>query len=795
MTERKHPLAECERCPLYDAKGPVMGAGPEGAVRVAVVGEAPGFVEATTGRPFAGPSGQVLNELLRNNDIRREDVYVTQAVMCRPDRDSATPPEAIDACRPRLYDELVDKNPDYTLAMGAVAAKSLGLKGAMSKLRVGPPKKVTIMAEDDDPYHLQVIPTWHPAYAMRLPDALPSIDLDISKINKGATAHVYEEPIITVIEDQQEAYDALYELWDMPGPFAVDIETGFEKDDLDVHADRRPLLCVGVAYERGKVAIFGESLMDNMPFLASLGELFVKKPLIFHNGKSDVAGLFPVMGAVNMVYDTMLEHYSLDERTGGHGLGVLGIEMLGTPDWKSWTKPYLAKGKEKNFADIPRDLLYRYNAIDCDVTYRLHERFWGELTWQGRTKLPSETLVPAANQLVYPEMDGLVFDMPYSQELASKLAEQLATLRTKIAEYIGREINPGSWQQLLVLFDEREWYIPTKKGKPSTGAPELQRAREEGKYDDEAEGFLDLLFEYRDLAKDDGTFCRGMQKQAELHEDGLHRIHTTFTLHVTTTGRLSSRDPNLQNVKDKQYLRRQFIAEPGNTFLQGDYSQVEGRVMAVLSGDQYLGDLFRNKDRDIFDELSVAMYGKLIKEKRRLLKTFFYGIAYERTAHGISEGFNIPLDEATLQLNQFKSLIPGVELWQDEVWAMVEDQGYLETSFGRRRHFPLITNRNKADIRRDAMAFLPQSTASDICLRAFTRLRPALAEKYGDAVQIRLSIHDAIVVECPMDLVEEVQIFMSLYMTYSGDEWAREQGSDVPFQVAFKSGTSWDQLD
>lgn len=799
--QRKHPLANCEECPLFLEQGPVLGAGPEGAVRVAVVGEAPGFQEAMAGRPFVGPSGQVLNEVLRNNDIDRSDVFVTNAVACRPPQNATPTQEAINACSPRMFAELYEHRAEYTIAAGAVAMKALGLKGTVGKLRVGPPR---LLEMPELGIRTQVIPTWHPAATLRVADQLISLDYDVSKINKGAVEHAYVEPILTVVDDVETAHDAILDLREIPGPFSVDIETGLDKDDVDLHADQRPLLCIGVGYEKGKVVVFGKNVVQSPVLMQHLGALFREKDLIMHNGKSDVAGLMTAMGPVNLRYDTMLEHYVLDERTGGHSLGVLGIELLGTPDWKAWTKPYLSKGAEKNFADIPRDLLYRYNAVDCDVTYRLHYMLWPQIEAQGRTHA-HDHMVRAANQLVYPEMDGIAFDMPYSKALTESLQNDLAKVEFSMSEMVGHPINPRSSQQLIKMFQDRGWHVPIGKKTngmgPTTGAKALEKAVADGKYDQHPEAleFLKYLHEARDLSKDDGTYCRGMQKRAVDHGDH-YRIHTTYTLHVATTGRLSSKDPNLQNIKDKDYLRRQFVARPGNVFLSGDYSQVEGRVIAALSRDPYLGDLFRNADRDIFDEISLAMYGKVIKERRRLLKTFFYGLSYGRTAHGIAKDpeFNITLADADTQLEAFKTLIPGVLDWQDEVWQTVQDQGYLQTSFGRRRHFPLITNRNKEEVRKEALAFLPQSTASDICLRAFTQLRPELEESFRgeeNPARIRLTIHDAIVVETPKSEIRDTEHFMRTDMEASGNQWSREQGSDIPFAVAFKMGESWDQLD
>lgn len=797
---RKHPLAHCEDCPFgCDDTKPVLGQGPEGEVKVAIVGEAPGQHEDFVGRSFVGPSGQILNEVLRNNDLNREDVWVTNAVACRPPENATPNQAAIDACSPRLMNELGHAKPEYTVAAGATAAKALGLSGGVSALRVGPPRQAEIVFDDGSGmewrHTTKAITTWHPAYALRLPDALPTIDFDFAKINKGTTAEVWHPPILTVVNDLESAGDAILDLWDIPGPFAVDIETGFEKDDSEFHADQRPLLCIGVGYELGKVVVFGKNVMTDARVMENLALLFRDKPLTMHFGKSDVAGMYPIMGATNQRYDTLLEHYALDERTGGHRLETLGIELLGMPPWKQMVKPYLAKGKDKNFADIPESVLYPYNAIDCDATYRLHLMFWAQLEAQGRSGLP-DFLVAASNQLVYPEMNGIGFDMPYSIELTGQYQDDLAQNEGQMAELLGEEINPRSPKQLIELFNRRGWYIPTEKRKQTTAAPALAAALERGLYADgvDAMEFLALLFENRRLSKDDGTFVRGLQKQAVKQDDDSYRIHTTYTLHVATTGRLSSKSPNLQNVKDVPALRRQFIAAPGNTFLQGDYSQVEGRVIAVLSGDPYLQSLFMDSSRDIFDELSVAMYGSLIKEKRRLLKTFFYGLAYGRTAHGIAKGFGMDIGDASRQLEQFKALIPGVIEWQEKTWQQVQDQGYLETTFGRRRHFPLITNRNRDDVKNEALAFVPQSTASDICLRSFTKLRPALEADFDQQASIRLTIHDAIVTEMPVPRMGGVRALQKFFMEMSGEIWSREQGSDVPFAVAFKSGTSWDQL-
>jgi uracil-DNA glycosylase family 4 len=795
--QRKTPLARCEQCPLYEQPGPVHGDGPDGPVKVMVLGEAPGFQETIYGRPFCGPSGKVLDEALHYNDIPRKDVYVTNTVLCRPPDNANPPKEAVAACSERLWDEIRRHEPEYIIATGAVAAKALGYGAAMSKMRVGPPRPERIPygpSPVDGYLDTRVILTWHPAYCLRVPDALPSMALDIGKVH-GVGPADWREPDLFVPRTVERAIAAIQDLMEMPGPFAVDIETGLEKDEVDIHADRQTLLCVGVGYERDKVVVFPRELLADPMIQGQFGTFLRRRPLIFHNGKSDLAGLWSMFGLVNMVYDTMLEHYALDERTGIHSLEQLGIELVGTPPWKEMVKPYLTRGRGKNFADIPPEVLWRYNAIDCSVTWRLHELFWSQLTAQGRTGLLTDILIPAARELVHLEMEGIGFDMDYSERLEAELHERGVQVEHAMRDLLGREVNPRSPKQLLDLLTEHEAFVPVDKRKKTTSAPALKAALKAGKYDDNPviQDFLELLFLHRKLAKDEGTFVRGMQKVAVEHPWG-HRVHTTYTLHVTTTGRLSSKSPNLQNIKDDPALRRQFVAGPGKVLLQGDYSQVEGRVIAALSGDEYLLGLFRNPDRDIFDEITEAMYGRPDPSKRRLVKTFFYGLSYGRTAYGIAEGFGIAHKEAQDQLERFKSLVPGVVAWQEATVRKVLDQGYLETTFGRRRHFPLISDQNYTDVRNEALAFVPQSTASDICLRAFTRLRPALDERFGQDARCRLTIHDAIVVEVNEHWIADVQDLVHQYMTDSGEDWSRALEHHVPFDVAFKSGRSWDKL-
>lgn len=752
---------------------------------IAIVGEAPGFHETFHGKPFVGPSGKVADEVLRYHGIKRENVWVDNACGCRPVENETPSKVAIDACRPRLIAELERHAPKHVIAMGAVATQSVfGEKQTMAKIRIGPPKSSHLLPG------VRVIPTWHPAFALRNADALPSIALDVGKA-RGAGGGDWVMPWYAVVKDPATALDVIGQLHDKGEWLSVDIETGFDKDELFEHADQYGLLCIGIGWERGKVVVIARSALyddQDQPYpevIVALTELFQVKKLIMHNGKSDVAGLMGVLGPTNLAFDTMLAHYTIDERVGHHSLGELGIELLGVHDWKAEFKTLIPKGS-KNYGDAPPYELWRYNAIDVDVTWWLFEIFSDQMEREN-LRATHDFLVEASKDLVYLEMEGIAFDREYSKDLSKEMEKALLDMEFMINTVCGRELNPRSPKQIIAFFEEHGVALPKGKNKkPTTEAEALKRFVDEDKIPEgPVRSFVYELMSHRRESKLHGTFVKSLQKQ---ERNG--RIHTSYTLQVTTSGRLSSKSPNLQNIDKEKKIRRQFIAADGNILIQSDYSQAEGRVIATEAQDRYLRELFLNEERDIFDEITEAIYGHPDPDLRRLIKTFFYGLAYGRTAHGIAKGFNISIEEASRQLEAFKSLIPDTMKWQGHVQSIVLDQGELITPiFGRHRRFPLITNANRKDVMNEALSYVPQSVASDICLDAFVHLRRRL-EREQPELKIRLTIHDALVVEAPIEMRELATEIMREEMVASG---ARYTGY-VPFKVESSYGTSWGDL-
>lgn len=802
---RKHPDAECEKCPLFGApyvpsKFPIpdRGTGEPRSARLAIVAEAPGFREATYKEPFKGPSGNLLNEVLKYHGIKREDVLLTNTVSCRP-QDNANPPrEAVAACRKRLLGEIGRSGARDVVALGGTAAASLvDDSRTITQLRVGPPKGPT--AGLSGTLVERVLPTWHPAYCLRNADAFPSLVNDIGKLLRTSYEE-WREPQWAYAEEEHVAVAFLEWLmgWqETSGRYelVIDIEVGIEKDTAFDHPNNYDLLSVGLCWQRGQTYVIGEEALKFTSVRQLLDRLLRRSKLIGHNGKFDLAGLYPLFPRLELWFDTMLAHYALDERSGGHGLKVLAVELLGAPAYDDEIKQYIPRGG--SYAAIPRPILYKYNAYDVACTWALYELFSEDMEHQSGEDwpyawLPVKTLrdwhdflVAASNQLMYLELNGIAVNKAYNTQLQGEYLERLEAIEKQLDTIVSAAtdgdtpfINPRSPKQIKAFLATQRVQVET------TNKDMLERLSTRVAPDSALGQFLRTLLTHRHEQKRYGTYVKGIRSR--LYRG---RVYTTYLLHGTTSGRLASRNPNLQNIVRDKPIRRQFsTTSPDNLLIQGDYKQAEGRVVATLSGDEFLRDTFRNTEIDIFDNLGDQFFGvgKHGKEERIRIKAFFYGLAYGRTAYTIASEYGWSMAETESMLRDFLGLMPRVADWQNSIKRHVLKEQYLITPFGRRRRFSLITEQNKKDVLNEALSYLPQSTASDICLSALIRLRPLLR---GLAF-IRLTIHDALVVECHRDREHEVSELLRSTMVEVG----REFTDFVPFTVDISSGPSWGDL-
>jgi uracil-DNA glycosylase family 4 len=803
---RRHPWAQCEACPLFDPRNKyVPTLFPAGKPTLAVVGEAPGFQEAAYGKPFMGPSGQLIKKVLSRYGYSRDEVVFTNACLCRPP-DNATPPKtAVNACRPRLIREIAASGAKDILALGGTAADALVDSGlSITRLRVGPPKPPTSSFNAFPESSVErVVPTWHPAYCLRTADAFPALVNDVGKLREKPR-EPWVEPHLTIVDTRADALRAIEDLHVRTDTLVVDIEVGFEKDEAFFHPNEFGLLCVGLAYAKRRAVVIGESALADGEVRAALRGLLLSKKLAAHNGKFDLAGLQPVFGTLTLFFDTMLASYVLDERPGQHGLEVVAIEKLGSPSWKQDIKQYL--DKSKNYANIPRAILYHYNGLDVCNTWDIKELFEEKLNAPVRywpydpNEFPVKNLrdvhdflVRASDQLMFPEMNGIAVDLPYNQKLGVEYEGRIAEIEAKINEVVNAatkgsisSINPRSPIQIKKFLATQGILVA------STNVATLNALQSRVAARSYAGQFVSQLLRHRREQKLYSTYVIGLRKR--LYRG---RVYTTYLLHGTTSGRLASRNPNLQNIVRDKTIKRQYVAsKPNNVLIQCDYKQAELRVMTTLAKDEYFRQILSDPKADLFTELVCQLYGvtkekaldgsAVAKEMRIRIKAFVYGLSYGREAGSIATEFGIPRREAEQLRSQFFSLIPNIAAWQKWVIAEVHKRQELITPFGRHRRFHLITNQNRKDVENEALSFLPQSTASDICLGAFVRVRPLLR----GLAYVRLTIHDALIVECAETRADEVALLLSETMAEQG----RLFSDYVPFPVDVSIGKSWGDL-
>jgi DNA polymerase-1 len=664
------------------------------------------------------------------------------------------------------------------LALGGTAASvTVDDNRAITSLRVGPPKQPTSLLEGSNV--LRVVPTWHPAYCLRSADNFPALVTDVGKLQES-TKPPWQPPTFDVVDDEERALEAIAWLRANFDTLVVDIETGLDKDVSFDHPNNYALLCVGLGYAKGKAIVVGEQALQSPVVLSVLKDLLLNVKIICHNGKFDLSGLFPTLGALLLWFDTMLAHYALDERTGApiHGLKVLAVEELGAPQYDLEIATYVPRGG--NYANIPRPILYKYNAYDVGCTWDLYELFTERMA-RDNVRRVHDFMVSASNQLMYLELNGITFDRTYSNVLQSSYQSRLFEIESSMCTITeAPSFNPRSPKQV------KEFLYNNGIQTESTDVDHLEVIQRRVARNSPVGKFIEQLLVYRKEQKRFSTYVLGLQRR--LYRG---RVYTTYKLHGTTSGRLASKNPNLQNIVRDKPIRRQFIpASPENVFMQCDYKNVEARCIATMAQDEYLRKLLSNPDPNykLFNELSDTLFGvgKWNKEDYVRTKAFFYGISYGREAYSIAMEYNMSVSEGTRRYNDFTRLIPDVVRWQQETRQKVLAGEDLVTSFGRKRRFHLITEQNQKDVLNEALSHLPQSTASDICLSALIRLRPMLK----GVGWIRLTLHDALVVETPRKNLEVCRDMMRSVMEEEGAKYT----DYVPFPVDFTVGESWGDL-
>ncbi|KTR90538.1 DNA polymerase I [Pantoea dispersa] len=576
--------------------------------------------------------------------------------------------------------------------------------------------------------------------------------------------------------------------------FAFDLET----DSLDTLSANIVGIAFAVAPGEAAYLPVAHDYLDAPPQLDRAAVLKQLKPLledskaakVGQNLKYDRGVLKNYDIELNGIkFDTMLESYCLNSVGGKHDMDSLAARWL---NHKTVTFEEIA-GKGKNqltFNQIALEQAAHYAAEDADVTLQLHLQMWPKLEQEAGPKQVFEAIeMPLVTVISRVERNGVLIDQnilaKHSQELTSRLAE----LELKAHELAGEPFNLSSTKQLQTILFEKQGIKPTKKtpgGAPSTSEEVL------------AELALDyplpkVILEHRGLSKLKSTYT---DKLPQMINPITGRVHTSYHQAVTATGRLSSTDPNLQNIpvrnEEGRRIRQAFIAGADKRIVAADYSQIELRIMAHLSQDKGLLDAFAQGE-DIHRATASEVFGvalsKVSGEQRRSAKAINFGLIYGMSAFGLSRQLNIGAGEAKKYMDLYFERYPGVLRYMEATRAQAADKGYVETLDGRRLWLPDINSSNairRKAAERAAINAPMQGTAADIIKRAMIAVDGWLLQQNSDEVKMIMQVHDELVFEIHKDAVAGASQTIRELMENS-------MKLDVPLQVEVGTGDNWDQ--
>jgi DNA polymerase-1 len=532
----------------------------------------------------------------------------------------------------------------------------------------------------------------------------------------------------------------------------------------------------------------GEQL-DMTSVLFALSDLFADRDLtmVGHNLKYDLTiletvGLLPQC----RLADTMLMSYVLDAAAGRHDMDSLAKRLLGV-ETTSYEDVCGKGAKQIRFDEVALESASHYASEDADITLRLYNQFVERLNQvPSLQSIYQELELPVMQILREMENHGALLDVDILNAQSVTLGVRLEQLESEAQALAGRPFNLASPKQLQeILFDELQLPVlkKTPKGAPSTNEEVLQELA------------LDyplpkLLIEHRSLSKLKGTYTDRLPGDCD-PADG--RVHTSFHQAVTSTGRLSSSDPNLQNIpirtEEGRRIRKAFIAPDGWSVMAADYSQIELRIMAHLSGDKSLVDAFARGD-DIHRATAAEVFDLepmfVTDEQRRRAKAINFGLIYGMSAFGLARQLGIERAEAAAYIDRYFERYPGVRHYMDSTRAMAHEKGYVETVFGRRLTLPDIHARQvpvRQAAERAAINAPMQGTAADIIKRAMLRVHQALATS-NLGCHLLLQVHDELVFEVRDRDLDPARQLIRFEMEAAAE-------LSVPLVVDIGSGESW----
>jgi len=618
----------------------------------------------------------------------------------------------------------------------------------------------------------------------RLPVLGGKTEIETEARTERQSNHVY-----TLVQTEVEFEKFLKKL-KLQKFFVFDTET----DGLDVILAK--LLGISFCWEEG-VAYYVEAKPE---FLEKLKSIFADPQIkkAGQNMKFDVKALrCNGLEVEGIWFDTMIASYLLNPGTRAHNLDDMVFRELGYQMTK--ITELIGKGKgQTTLAFVDKNKVSDYSCEDADYTFRLIKPLQKELKENELEKLFNEIEMPLIEVLVEMELTGIKIDEEQLSVLSKELSKQLKALTKKIYKLAGEEFNISSPLQLKeILFEKlnisREGIGKTKTG-ISTAAVELEKLHDQHE-------IVPLIEDYRELSKLQSTYVDALPK---LINPKTGRVHTEFNQTVTATGRLSSSNPNLQNIPIRtgwgKAIRKAFVADRGQRIVSADYSQVELRVIACLAKDKNMMDVFK-RGEDIHTTTAAKIFEvpveKVDKEMRSAAKEVNFGVLYGMGAYGLAWRKKISRERAREFIEKYFETYKDVKIYLDKIKEEARDLGYVQTLFGRRRYLPEI-NSGVAQVRlsaeRMAINMPIQGTAADLMKIAMIEVYKIIKDinqksaNHLIKVKMMLQVHDELVFEVPMEMVDQVAKIID-------EKMEKIHKLEVPIKVETEAGKNWQEME
>lgn len=592
-----------------------------------------------------------------------------------------------------------------------------------------------------------------------------------------------------------EALDVWIEEATRAGVIAVDTET----DALD--ALQAGLVGVNLATAPNRACYIplahgGTDLLSETPQQVTFDTAIAKlKPLledpsvlkVGHNIKYDMNVLARYGISVGPIDDTMVMSFDLDAGRHNHGMDELALQHFGHQCISF--KDVCGSGRNQlTFNQVPLRDATRYAAEDADVTLRFWHWLKPRLSAEKVTRVYERVDRPLIPVLVRMEQEGIKVDRDELARMSKEFAEGIAGFEAEIHALAGQPFTVGSPKQLGEILFGKMGLKGGRKGKSgdySTDVTVLEKLASEGV---EIAG---KVLEWRQLSKLKSTYTDSLQEQVNPKTG---RVHTSYSITGAQTGRLSSNDPNLQNIPIRteigRRIREAFVAEPGNVLLSADYSQIELRLAAHMADVPALKEAF-SKGEDIHALTAMELFGEVNRDTRGRAKTINFSLLYGISRWGLAGRLGISSDEAQSMIDRYFERFPGINQYISQTLQRARETGHTETLFGRKTHFTRITSANqteRAGSERAAINAPIQGTSADIIKRAMARMLPALADAGLPHVKMLLQVHDELVFELPEGDVATASLVIERVMADAAEPLVK---LDVPLGVEIGTGKSW----